>query len=179
MRRLAGPFSPRNPKQPRRTVLPSLTYSLLYLPKLQLDRSSATEDRHHHFQRLAIVINLVDYPLEGRKWAFADAYRFVLLELDLELRLLFGVGNAVNNVLNLVLAQRSWIVGGADEPGHPWRGFHHVPDMIALSAAAKARQVHLDQNVSGKEHALAGVLLAGAHFGHRLGRNQNLANLVL
>ena len=60
---------------------------------------------------------------------------------------------------------------GADESGDARRGFHHVPDMVV--------HVHFDQHVAGIEHALGGVLLAAAHFGDRLGRDQHFADLLL
>src|SRR5271165_7518130 len=69
---------------------------LLHLPELQLHRSRAPEDRHHDLQGLAVFVHLVHHAGEAGERAFGDAYRLVLLELDLELRLLLAIGHAVH-----------------------------------------------------------------------------------
>ena len=91
---------------------------------------------------------------------FGDAHRLVLLELDLELRLVLGFAHAIHDVLDFFFRQRRGLLARADESGHARRGLHHVPDVVI--------HVHLHQHVAGIEHALAGVLLAAANFGDRL-----------
>src|SRR5258705_13534611 len=68
---------------------------LLHLPELQLHRSRAPEDRDHDFQSLAILVDFIHHARKRSEWTFADAYRFVLLELDLKLRLLAAVGDLI------------------------------------------------------------------------------------
>src|SRR6266850_6162920 len=65
---------------------------LLHLPKLQLHRSRAPEDRDHDFQSLAILVNLIHNARKRSERPFAYPHCFVLLELDLKLRLLAAVG---------------------------------------------------------------------------------------
>ena len=108
---------------------------------------------------------------EAGERAFGDADRLVLLELDLELRLLAAVGDFVDDVLDFFFGERRRLLPGADKSRDARRGLHDVPDVIV--------HVHFDQHVAGIEHALGGVLLAAAHFGDRLGRDQHFADLVL
>ena len=110
-------------------------------------------------------------PVKRRERSFADAHRFVLLELDFELRLLAAVGNFVDDVLHFFFRERRRLLAGADESSDARRGLHHVPDVIV--------HVHFNQHVAGIEHALGGVLLAAADFGHRFGRDQHFADLLL
>src|SRR5262249_2278617 len=101
------------------------------------------------------------YAGEAGEGTFADTHRLVLLELDLELRLFLAVGDAVDNLVDLVFRKRSGLLTSADKSGDARGAFHHVPDVIV--------HVHFDQDIAGIEHALAGVLLPTANLGDRLG----------
>src|SRR6266511_3987015 len=147
-----------------------LTQNLFHLTELQFHRSGAAEDGDHHLQGLAVLIDLVHHAGEGGKRAFGDAHRLVLFILDLELGLLFAVGDAVNNLLHLGVGERRGLLAGAHESRDPRGGLHHVPDFVV--------HVHFDQNVAGIEHALAGVLLVVANLGDGLGGDQDLADAV-
>ena len=57
------------------------------------------------------------------------------------------------------------------KPRHLWYVFDHVPGLVG--------HVHLHQHIARKELALAASLLTVAHFDDFLGRNQDLAELVL
>src|SRR5271166_2232266 len=166
-------FAIANPYRPRRaqTADVSLRNNLLNLPKSKFHRSRASEDGDHHFQCLAVFVDFVHHAGEAGKWPFADAHRLVLLELDLELRLLLAVPDAVNNLVDLVFGKRSRLLAGAHKTRHARRSFHHVPDIVV--------HVHFNQHVTGIEHALTGVFLAAANFSHRLSRDQNPPDPVL
>src|SRR3984957_5201596 len=143
----------------------------LHLVEFQLYRGRAAENCDHYFQRFAIFVHFVDHAGEAGERAFGDANRLVLLELDLELRLLAAVRHFVNDMLDFFFGERRGLLPGADKSSDTRRGLHHMPDVIV--------HVHFDQHVAGIEHALGGVLLAAAHFGDRLGRDQHLADLFL
>src|SRR5713101_7597548 len=144
---------------------------LLHLPKLQLHRGRAPEDRDHDFHSFAIFIDFIHHARKRRERTFANTHSFVLLELDLELRLLPAVGDFVNDVADFLIRQRSGLLPRADESSNARCGLDHVPDMIV--------HVHFDQHVAGIKHALGRVLFAAANFGDRLGRDQHFADLVL
>src|ERR1039458_4531511 len=131
--------------------------------ELEFYRGGAAENCDHHFQRFAVFVHFVDDASEAGERAFGDADRFLLLELDIELRLLAAVGDLVDDVLHFFIGKRRGLLTGADESGDARRGLHHMPDVIV--------HVHFNQHVAGIEHALGGVLLAAAHFGDRLGRD--------
>src|SRR4029077_17582427 len=61
-----------------------LLCDLLYLTKLQFDRGGASKNRDHHFQGFAIFVYLVHLAIKVGKRSVCDAYRLVLLELDLD-----------------------------------------------------------------------------------------------
>src|SRR5258705_3601882 len=71
---------------------------LLHLPKLQLHRSRAPEDRDHDFQSLAILGNLIHNARKRSEQPFADTYRLVVLEPDLKPRLLAAVNDPINTI---------------------------------------------------------------------------------
>src|SRR6266404_5977482 len=73
----------------RNSKLETALRHFLHLPKLQLHRSGTSEDRDHDFQCLAVFVHLVHYAGKGGERALGDAHVLVLLELDLELRLVF------------------------------------------------------------------------------------------
>src|ERR1039458_6917295 len=60
--------------------VPMLRNDLFDLPESQLHRSGAPKDGDHHFQRLAVFVDLVHHAGKAGEGTFADAHRFVLLE---------------------------------------------------------------------------------------------------
>src|SRR2546422_6663469 len=162
------PVSAAEPRQA--ASLQSLRH-LLHLPKLQLHRGRAPEDRDHNFHSLAIFVDFVHYARKRRERTFTDTHGFIFLELDLELRLLAAVSNFVNDVANFLIRQGGRLLPSTDKSTNSGRGLDHVPDVVV--------HVHFDQHVAGIEHALGGVLLAAADFCDRLGRDQHFADLVL
>src|SRR5947209_608713 len=143
----------------------------LHLPELQLHRSRAPENRDHHLQGLAVLVDLVHHAGEAGKRPFGDAHRFVLLELDLELGLVLRLADAINDVLHFFFRQRCRLLARAHKARHTRRGLHHVPHVVV--------HIHFHQHIAGIEHSFAGVLLAAANLGDRLGRDQHAADLVL
>src|ERR1700749_5151986 len=61
-----------------------------YLAKLEFNGRRPPKDRDHHLEGLAFLIDLVDYAVEIGEGTVGDADGFVLLELDLHPRLVFG-----------------------------------------------------------------------------------------
>src|SRR5687768_7082943 len=151
-----------------RRRLPS---EFLYLQKIEFDRRRTTEDRHHHFQRVAIEIHLVHHAVEAREGTFVDPYLVALFKRVLRLRLLGRLGHLVEDLIHFLARERRGLRPGTDEPRDLRCVLHHVPRVI--------RHVHLDQDVAGKEPLGADDLLAAAHLGHLLGGDQDLADLLL
>src|SRR5436190_18377462 len=89
---------------------------LLDLQEVQLDRRGAAEDRHHHLDGGAVVVDLVHHSLEVRERPVDDAHRVAALELELRLRLLGRHRHLVDDPVDLLLRQRHGGGGRADEP---------------------------------------------------------------
>src|SRR4029450_6992265 len=52
--------SNRRPRQPR-----TRDSEFFHLQKVQFDRRGAAEDRHHHLERVAVEVDLVDHAVEA------------------------------------------------------------------------------------------------------------------
>src|SRR6266850_1120585 len=103
---------------------------LLHLPKLQLHRSRAPEDRDHNLQSLAILVDFIHNARKRSERPFTDPHRLVLLELDLKLGLLAAVSDLVNDVADFLFRKRSRLLSRADKSRDARRRFHDVPDVI-------------------------------------------------
>src|SRR6185312_11135411 len=79
---------------------------LFHLLEFQLHWSRASENRDHHLQRLAIIVDFVDDACKRCEWAFSNAYGLILLELDLELRLLSRLTRLVDDLLDFFVRKR-------------------------------------------------------------------------
>src|SRR5262245_29446578 len=79
---------------------------LLDLQEVQFDRRRAAEDRHHHLQRVLVEIHFVDHAVEAGERSLVDAHLLALLEHVLRLRLLRGGAHLLQDLLDLVLAER-------------------------------------------------------------------------
>src|SRR6201996_1284815 len=163
------PFSQNSSHRP--TGGRVLLHRFFYLAELQFPRSRAAEDRHHHLQRLAVFVDLVDHAVEVGKRTLGDAHRLVLFELDLHPRLVFRHIAAEQDRADLLLGKRDRLVAGAQEARHPRGVLDHVPQVVV--------EIHLDQHVPRQKDPLHGALLAIHDLGYRLGRNHDAANLVL
>src|SRR5262245_5011978 len=145
--------------------------NLLDLQKIQFHGRRATEDRHHHFQRVLVEIHLVDHTVEARERSLVDAHVIAFFERVLRLRLLGRRLDLFENVLNFLFAQRRRLGPRADKARHLRRVLHHVPRVVG--------HVHLDQDVAGKKPPRALHLAAATLFDDVFGWNQNLADFVL
>src|SRR6266849_8221276 len=74
---------------------------LLHLIKLELNRRRAAENRDHHLQRLAVLVDFIHDAGKARERSFRDANRFILFELDLEFGLVLALVYAIDDVVNL------------------------------------------------------------------------------
>src|ERR1051325_2942781 len=80
-------------------VLDSLRY-FLYLPKLQLDRGCAAENRDHHLERLAIFVDLVHGAIEVGERPIGNSDSLVLLELHPDLGFVLAYGHPIDNLVD-------------------------------------------------------------------------------
>src|SRR5271165_4415391 len=64
---IADPYRPRS--LPQRLQRPLCNY-LLHLPESEFYRGGAPEDRHHHLQRLAVLVDLVHHAGKAGKRPF-------------------------------------------------------------------------------------------------------------
>src|SRR5689334_13073240 len=71
------------------------TLELLHLQEIQFDRRRPAEDRHHHLERVALVVHLVHHAVEAGERAFVDPDLVALVERVLGLRLLGRLGDLV------------------------------------------------------------------------------------
>src|SRR4051812_589292 len=97
---------------------------LLYLPKFQFHRSRASEDRDHDLQRGAVFVDFVHRAVEVCERPLGDAYRLVLLELHLELRLFLARGHAEDDLIDFFVAQGRGVSCPAQKSGDARRSFH-------------------------------------------------------
>ena len=148
-----------------------MTQIFLHLQEIQFDRRRAAEDRHHHLQRVLVEVHLVDHAVEAGERPFVDPHLLALLEHVLRLRLLGRRPHLLENLLDFVFAERRRLRARADEPGDLRRVLHDVPRVVG--------HVHLDQDVAGEKPLRRHDLLAAAHLDDVLGRDQDLADVVL
>src|SRR5262245_10394158 len=83
----------------------SLRDDLLYLAELELHRRRAAEDRDHHRDFALVFVHIVDHTLEGGERALGDADLLVLLELHAQLRLVLAGVDAIDDLIDLILAK--------------------------------------------------------------------------
>src|SRR4030095_16254755 len=62
--------------------------NLFHLQEIQFHRRRASEDRHHHLQRVLVEVHLVDHAVETGERAFVDPHVVALVEAVLRLGLL-------------------------------------------------------------------------------------------
>src|SRR5205085_10669422 len=91
------------------------------------------ENSDHHFYRLFIFIHVVNNSFKRGKRPFGDLHLLVLIELDLEFRLVFGLRNPIDNVLNFFVGKRRRLLAGTHESGHARGGLNDVPDVSSMS----------------------------------------------
>src|SRR2546427_12504368 len=144
---------------------------LLNLKKIKFHGRGAAEDRHHHLQRVLVEVHLVDHAVEAGERPFVDPHLLALLGHVLRLRLLGRRPHLLEDLFDLLLAERRRLRAGADEAGYLRRVLHHVPRVVG--------HVHLDQDVAGKEPLRGDDLLAAAHLHNVLGRDEDFADVVL
>src|SRR5690349_1729736 len=143
----------------------------LHLVVLELHGRQPPEDGHHDLQLAPLRIQVVDRALEVHERALDHAHLVALLEGRLELRLLRALLHLTQDALDLLGRQRHRLGPRAHEPGDLRRRAHEVPGVV--------RQLHLHQEVSGKELLLGLDLLALPDLPHLLGRHDHAADHVL
>src|SRR3984893_1290898 len=158
---------------PQRRRLPPFACSLrlLHLHEVQFHRRGAAEDRHQHPHAALVGVHFLDGAVEVRERAVDHADVVALLELDLRLGLERALGELGGQPRDLLLGDGGRGGGVADESGDLGRVLHQVPGAVV--------QLHLHQDVAGKELALGGALLALHHLDHVLHRDQNVAEELL
>src|SRR5688572_8414067 len=144
---------------------------LLHLQEIQFDRGRAAEDRHHHLQRVLVEVHLVDDAVEAGERTLVDPHVIALLERVLRLRLLRRGLHLLENVVHFLFAERRRLGAGADEPGDLRRVLDDVPRVVGHR--------HLDEDVTGEEPARALHFAAAALLHDVLGRNEDVADLLL
>src|SRR5581483_8349103 len=92
--------------------------NLFYLAELEFDRRGAAEDRDHDLERLAIFVDLVDHTVEVGERPVSDAHLLVLLELDLEPRLVLRNFRAEEDRAYLFFAERHGLIARTEETRH-------------------------------------------------------------
>src|SRR6185437_8426323 len=153
---------------------------LFDLTKLKLDRGGATEDQHRDAQTALLVIDLFDDTIEVVERTLGDANHLARLEQHLRTRLLDAFLDTVQDRLGLGVGDRQRTIGGSADEAHDARGFLDQMPAFVVDARNTGFFVglDLDQHVTREELALGTALLAGAHFDHFLGRNQDVAEAL-
>src|SRR5438309_2824064 len=116
-------------------------HQLFDLKKIELDRRLAPEDRHEDLYLVALVVHLVDDPVQVGEWPVGDAHRFALGERDLLLRRVEL--DLAKDRLHLGVGERRRLVAAADEARDARGVAHDVPGVVAHD--------HLDEDVA-REH---------------------------
>src|SRR5438067_9672949 len=164
-RRLASPtVSGLGPRE-----LPLLR--LFDLHEVQLDRRGAAEDADEHAHAALVGIHFLDGAVEVRERSVHDPHVVTLFELHLGLGLERAFGELGGEPGDLVLAHRRRLGGVADEAGDLGRVLHQVPGAVV--------ELHLHQDVPGKELAPGAALLALHHLHHVLHRDEDVAEELL
>src|SRR4029453_12768848 len=153
---------------------------LLDLEEVELDRRRPAEDGHHHLERVAVEVDLLDHALEVRERTVDDPHALAALEGVLRLRLLDRLLHLVEDLVRLFLRERDRTVAGADEARHLRRVAHQVPGRVGdLLAVGAVLGLDLHQDVAGEEAGRGLHLAPRLHLHDLLGRDLDAADLVL
>jgi len=151
---------------------PESVVQLLDLPELELDRGRATEDGHRHAQAALLVVHFLDVAVEVGERTFAHPDHLADLEQGLGLGFLHALLHLAHDLVDLLLGDRGRLVPGAADEARDLPGvLHQVPGVVV--------HLHLDQDVAGEEAPLGDRPLAVLHLHHFLGRDEDLAELLL
>src|SRR5712692_5349980 len=143
----------------------------LHLVVLELDGREAPEDRHHDLELAPLRVQVVDRALEVHERPLDDPHLVALLEGRLELRLLGALLHLLEDALDLLGGQGHRLGAGADKARHLGRRAHEVPRVVG--------QLHLDEQIAGKELLLRLDLLALPDLAHFLRGHDDAPEEVL
>src|SRR2546430_10810007 len=142
---------------------------LLHLVEADLDRRFAAEDRNQHLELRRVLVDLGDLAGKVRERAGNHLHGLADRELGARPRPLRGL--AVEQAIDLRLAQRHRLLLRAHEAGHAGRPLHERPGVLV--------EVHVDKHVAGHRPALDLDFLAVLHFPDLLGGDHDLADVAL
>src|SRR5262245_18308443 len=143
----------------------------LDLKEVQLDRRGPAEDAEHDLHLATLVVDFVHNTREGTERPVDHAHVVADPERLARHRLGLGGFHMAEDAPNLVLLERDRVLSRADEACDARNVLHHVSRLVV--------QVHLDHHVGREGLALRDLPLAVLHFGEILGRNQDLAEMIV
>src|SRR5882762_5755178 len=143
----------------------------LNLKEVQLHRRCTAEDAHHDLDLAPLVVDFVDDAREGAERTVHHADVIADPERHARDRLGLGRLHLPEDAPDLVLLQRDRALTGADEARHAGDVLHQVARLVV--------QLHLDHHVGREGLPLRDLPLPVLHLGVVLGRDEDLAEMVL
>src|SRR6185312_10751709 len=144
--------------------------NLLDLRVFELDRGRPAEDRHRHLEPRLFLVDFLDEAVERGERPVRHAHLLADLESDRRLRPLDAFLDLAHDARRLGLRDRHRPALAAQESGDLRRVLDEMPSLVG--------QIHLHQDVAGKELALRADLGAALDLDNFLGRHQHFLEFL-
>jgi len=147
------------------------------LPVLEFNRCGATENRNGNTQFAALRIDFFDNPILILERAVGDLDGLTNLEADFRFHLFFALFHLREHAVDFGLSHRDRFVFRSGKTNYPWRFANEIPGP-ANELIVFVEQMHVHDQVTGKELAGRLAFFALLDFRDPLGRNEHFVNQI-
>src|SRR5688572_2881331 len=155
----------------RRSAAGGKASDRFHLPVADGHGRRTPEDVHRDLEGALVGVHVLHGRIHVLERAFLDLDAVALAEVDRHLRLLLRRVHAAEHRLDVLRPRRRRLRPRADEIAEAGRLAQREPDLVA--------EIHLHHEVARVQLLALDLLLAAAHLGHGLHRDDDLRDLLL